>query len=309
MRFDRLLLAACLLTSLAACQDKPGDPPSAGACSFDRAADLPVAFSGGHVLVQGAIDQNPVSLIVDTAAQRSLVGSGMIDRLRLDRDRRNKSTLHGVGGEITTTNVRVTSLAVGQMEMLDESMAVGPLRWEAGADPPIGGLLGTDFLSSFEIDLDLPHQRITLYRMADCPGNVVPWAQPGATIPLHRLSTSFLAIEVQVDGHPLTALVDTGAVQSVITPAAALRIGLTDEIVARDPSVTNSGVDERQIVGLLHRFHQIRFGPALLQDRLVAVANVHVAGADMLLGTDLLRTRHLWLSYARQEMFLAPPGF
>jgi predicted aspartyl protease len=308
MRFGRFLLVACALASLSACQDKPGDPAPPAACSLDRAADLPVTFNSGHVLVQGAIDQNPVSLIVDTAAQGSMVVSDTVARLRLDRDRRT-STLHGLGGEITTTNVRVTSLAVGQMEMLDQSLSVGPLPTRPGVHPPIGALLGTDFLSSFEIDLDLPHQRITLYRMANCPGNFVPWLQPGVIIPLRRLSTGFLAVEVQVDGKNLLALVDTGAVRSVITPAAAFGLGLTDEILASDPSTTDFGVDQRQILGRLHRFHDVRFGPEVLRDYRLGVANVHVTGADMLLGADVLRTLHLWLSYARQEMFLAPPGF
>ena len=45
------------------------------------------------------------------------------------------------------------------------------------------GLLGVDILARYELDLDLPHGKATLYRGRTCAGMLPGWKAPYATIP------------------------------------------------------------------------------------------------------------------------------
>ena len=42
----------------------------------------------------------------------------------------------------------------------------------------IDGLLGRDFLSLFDLDLDFPRQTLTLYDVHGCTGRFLPWTEP-----------------------------------------------------------------------------------------------------------------------------------
>ena len=124
MRFNPLFLPVCLLK-----------------------AELAVTVVGGFLLVPGTIDGNPVSFIVHTAAAQSLVDSGLAARLQLDRSGRQMARVQGLGGNVTAPIVRVPSFGVGRIEMLDRIMVAVPLPMEPSLDPPIGGVLGRDFLT------------------------------------------------------------------------------------------------------------------------------------------------------------------
>ena len=113
----------------------------------------------------------------------------------------------------------------------------------AVAGRPIAGLLGRDFLSPFDLDLDLPAHRMTLYDVRGCDAGFLPWTTPYAAIPASTPMGAALVVQVLVDGRPLRALIDTGASASLITAPGMFRLGLTSELLARDPSGYGSGVD------------------------------------------------------------------
>jgi hypothetical protein len=45
----------------------------------------------------------------------------------------------------------------------------------------------------------------------------------------------------------------------------------------------------------------VRIGSEVLRDQEIEVAPLALPGADMLLGADYLRTRHVWLSYCKRS--------
>jgi hypothetical protein len=84
------------------------------------------------------------------------------------------------------------------------------------------------------------------------------------------------------------------------------RLGLTPEALARDPGGNGTGIGAAPVPMRLHRFAELRIGPDVLRDPSLWVASVHVVPiVDMLLGADWLRSRHVWLSFATKQMFVA----
>ena len=115
-----------------------------------------------------------------------------------------------------------------------------------------------------------------------------------------------LVVQVLVDGRPMRALIDTGASASLITAPGIYRLGLTPELLARDPGGYGSGVGPAPVPMHRHRFVELRIGADITRDPTLWVASVRVVPiVDMLLGADWLGSRHVWLSFATKQVFVA----
>jgi predicted aspartyl protease len=301
-------LALLPLLLAAACQSPTDLPQTARHCSVQRAGVLPVQLDRGFLLVPGALNHNKVLLLVDTGAEASMVTPQAEMEFRLDRDGRRHTTLHGIGGQITMVNARVTSFGVGDVEMMDVSIAVGPLPALPATDPPIGGLVGADYLSDYDVDLDVPHHTITLYNVQGCGEDFSPWQHAVSVVPIRRQYKDLLTLDVTVDGQTMNALLDSGARGTTISAAAAQHLGLDSAALAHDRATSELGVDRNTLASHLHQFDELRVGREVFHGPHLQVAPLLLPGAEMLLGADYLRTRHVWVSYATRRMFVAPPG-
>jgi hypothetical protein len=190
----------------------------------------------------------------------------------------------------------------------DTSVTVGPLPVAEVAGRPITGLLGRDFLSPFDLDLDLPAHRLTLYGVSGCDTGFLPWTEPYAAIPVSTTVGAALVVAALVDGRLLRALVDSGASASLITAPGMFRLGLTPELLARDPGANGTGVGPQPVPMHRHRFAELRVGPEVTRDPVLWVASVRVVPiVDLLLGADWLAHRRVWLSFATKQVFVAAP--
>jgi predicted aspartyl protease len=223
MRLSHAAVFVALLL-LAACQDPLAPSNVAHRCTVERTEVLPVTLVRGFLLVPGALNGNRVMLIVDTGSEATMVTPQAAMAFGLDRDHFNHTTIHGIGGQITTANARVTSFAIGKQEMLDRGVAVGPLPNIPATEPPIAGLLGADYLSDYDLDLDAPRHMLTLYSMDGCGDNFAPpWHQARSIVPIRREHKDLLTLDVLVDGERVNAMFDSGARVTTISAAAAGR--------------------------------------------------------------------------------------
>jgi predicted aspartyl protease len=299
-------LGALLLAATVTGCDGSGGTATAPAktCSVERATELPVRFVQGHFLVPASINQTPVQLLVDTGSSASMLTSEAAAILRLPPDPHRSTTVHGTGGTIVTRNVQIESFEIGSNGSLVRSVATGHLDHPYQEDPPVAGLLGTDYLDAFDLELDVPNHLLVLWRVQHCAGDFLPWQVPHFTIPLLLYQPNRLVAHVAIDGHPVTALIDWGARTSTITSATATSLGVTPDMLAHDPSGTMRGVDQNEVPFRLHRFAELSIGPAIFRNAALGVSDLHVADVGMLLGVDYFRTRHVWLSYATEQMFV-----
>jgi hypothetical protein len=287
-------------------------PAANAACRVEARGAVPVDLVQGHVLVTVQVNGIPATFIVDTGAERTLMGDDVVRQLGLERDGWVASTILGLGGYEQRPNALPRSLRLGDVTLRrrtltgDTSVTVGPLPVREISGRPIAGLLGRDFLSPFDLDVDLPAHRLTLYEVRGCEGGFLPWTTPYAAIPATTPMGSALVVQVLIDARPLRALIDTGASASLITSPGMFRLGLTPELLARDPGGHGAGVGPAPILMHQHRFTELRVGPDAMRDAALWVAPVRVVPiVDMLLGADWLRTRRVWLSFATRQVFVA----
>jgi hypothetical protein len=282
------------------------------ACRVEARGTVPLQLIDGHILVTVQVNDSPATFILDTGAQRTLMGDDVVRERGIARDTWVASTVFGIGGYEERPNALPRSLRLGDVSLRrhtligDTSVTVGPLPVRDIAGQQIAGLLGRDFLSPFDLDIDLPDHRLTLYDVGGCTTGFLPWTMPYAAIPAATSAGEAMVIDVAVDGRPLRALIDTGASASLLTRSGMFRLGLTPQVLARDPGADGSGIGPAPVAMHYHRFDQLRVGPDTMPNPSLWAAPVQVVPiVDMLLGTDWLRSRHIWLSFATRQLFVA----
>jgi hypothetical protein len=283
-------------------------------CRVVPLSAVPVDPVDGHILVTVQVNDIAATFVLDTGAERTLMGEDVVRRLGLERDGWVTSTILGIGGLQQRPNALPHTLRLGTTPLHrrtltgDTSVTVGPLPVTEIAGRPIAGLLGRDFLSLFDLDIDLPDHRMTLYDVRGCDAWFLPWTSPYAAIPATMPMGAALVVQVLVDDRPLRALIDTGASSSLITASGMFRLGVTPALLARDPAGNGAGVGPAPVPMHLHRFAELRVGPDVMPDPALWVAAVRVVPiVDMLLGADWLQTRRVWLSFATKQVFVAEP--
>ena len=296
------LIAAVLLLA------PPGAASATPACPVERQAELPLTGGGGVMLVAAEINGSPVTMIVDTGAQWTTITPETVTRLNLPRDSWNGGLHQGVATYSSNVNAVARSFKIGGIELDNRSLSVAPLAPGNAVSPQFAGLLGADFLFQFDLDIDLPHHTLTLYRNGGCGAGVPPWGVPVVAIPLVKSMTNRLNLAATVDGHPFRAILDTGASVSLISRPNALRAGVAAEALEQDPAVASRGLGTAAFATRRHKFAEMQVGPERLKNVNLLVAGTMLGGGDLLLGLDYLGSRRVWLSYKLRRMFIAAPS-
>lgn len=301
MRRRRKRAALALALLLGAC----AAPPQ---CRVERIAELPLSQTRDFALLPARLDGFDARLLLDTGAGATMLSHAIADRLALMPDNRMfPSPVNGIGGVTLTRRMVVDNFKIGAIDLGRQDVMVTEAGLFGGFDPPPDGIVGGDFLSQFDVDSDLPANRLILYRAQPCAAAFAPpW--PGATIyrlPARVTDGGQFLITVTVDGVPITAMLDSGAETTAISAGAARRLGLTPAMLAHDPRRSEIGIDMHRRQSYLHRFQTIRIGAEIFSESAVWVSDMPLVAADMLLGADFFQTHRIWLSFSRRLVFVA----
>ncbi len=282
--------------------------PSA-ACVLTQKARIALTLAGGQIVLPVEVNGIQAAFVLDTGAQRSVVTEAAVKRLGLARDQWVGTTMSGIGGVNSRANADPRSFSLGGIPLVrhtlthDTSLTVADLPASA---PLTDGLLGRDYLSVFDLDLDLPDRQLTLYQPTGCSGRFLPWTGGYAAIPVSLPAESALVVPVAVDGVPLRALLDTGAGSSLIAGPGIYRLGLDLARLQADPSDQVGGLGAHVVTMRRHVFRSMQVGTQITERPALWVAPVHLTPiVDMLLGADWLATRRVWISYATRQLFVA----
>jgi predicted aspartyl protease len=246
-----------------------------------------------------------VTLLLDTGAETTILtpaaarrAGGQPPRVEFQRQMR------GLAGSLQTSEVELRNFTVGGVAIPWRRVRVAPINVASLFSGPLDGVLGADSLSSFDIDLDLPNNRIIFYDKQTCPGAVPAWVEPYVTIAAGRSRGDHLFFPVQLDGRQIDAFVDTGVQSTVLSTGAALRLGVTTAMLARDRVATLRGAAGEQVSGRVHQFERLNIGAEAIRNPEMIVTELALSDADLVLGIDFLRLRRIWLSYGSQQIFL-----
>ncbi len=227
--------------------------------------------------------QGPFRFLVDSGADRSVIGADLAARLALAPG--NPVRLQGMAGEARVGTVRIDTLKLGQSTIAAIAAPALPERY-IGAQ----GLVGIDALADQRLMLDFDRKTITVQdsRRPEAVGN------DEIVVVARRRNGQLIVTAASVGGTPIYAVIDTGSEVTMGNLALQAKVfGQRQPPVAR-PIVLTS-VTGQTLTANLVQLASIRIGG-------IDLANVSVAFADappfrlfglqkqpaMLLGTDVL---------------------
>jgi predicted aspartyl protease len=288
------ILATAAGTASAAAQD----------CRPARQAELAVTLMGNVPIVTVRINGGAGTFLFDTGAERTILTAAAAKRLGVEPHYEYARRMRSLGGAVASGDAMLRSLDLGGMALRDFRVLVGSVSLPTVAGKPLDGLLGADFFTSFEVDLDLEHRRVILYQPPPCPISAPAWSAPYATIKANRSLHDRLFFPVSLDGHKLAALIDTGAQLTALDSDSAAALGVTGAALARDPVATLRGAAAEVVKSRAHRFARLEIDDETLRDQVIVVTRLGLQDADLVLGSDFLRWQRVWLSYVSHQIFL-----
>ncbi len=228
------------------------------------------------------------------------------------------------GGRFSEDDSRAESLTLGSME-------TGYFHTFVTADPDFGtsgtaGILGTDMMMRFDIDLDFAHHRLNYFSPEQCDGAGIRWAPSKVTSVKMAAYANVVFVPVILDGKTIVAALDTTADRTFLNPQIAKKLfGLTPDL-QETGTVRDSGA---LLKAGLHRFSSLAFGGLSFNDPQIAIpfdtlsqstrefhASRIIADRyplsqflpDMVIGMDVLKQTHLYVSFRDQKIYVSAAG-
>ncbi len=277
-------------------------------CLKRRAALLPLVLWQQKIFVRAEIEGRPTFLFIDTGAAATTLSKSIADGLDLPRDFDHAADIFGVGGvESHLSIVRAHSLSLASVQVVDHDYPVASFDRPMADGTPVGGLIGADILSRFDVDLDIAHRTLGLWRVSGCADITPDWPGADTGVALDISPSRHASIPVRIDGALLDLLVDTGAPALVLSTRAAARAGATPDILEQNRRLEGRGVNDRPFGAWLHIFGRLEVAGEVFGDvRALVVAPGRVPSGDGLLGLEFLKRGRVWLSYSTGRFFIQP---
>nr|WP_249208826.1 retroviral-like aspartic protease family protein [Acetobacter okinawensis] len=260
----------------------------------------------GFLNIPVSLNGHAASMIVDTGSEGSLLSpeAAALFDTRLDPSRH--TMVHGTGGVgRIVPNAVVRSFKMGGLEFGPVSVPVDTLPAVPRTEPAVEGLVGGDLLSRYDVEFDVAQGTLSFWSVGTpkCAGPQ-GWRYIYRAVPLQNAGERVIA-RVELDGHALEALVDSGARSCIVSTRAAERMGVSAAQLATDPGGLTTGVDGHQQTYHWHKFGMMQVGQEQEHAPVLTVAPVQDT-VDMLLGADWFAAHRVWISYRTHMLYVMP---
>ncbi|WP_145749320.1 retropepsin-like aspartic protease [Nitrospirillum amazonense] len=283
---------------------------------------VPIVMEGNQPLIPGEINGTPVKFLIDTGANDSFILQGAAKRLDLPKGRL-RGYAYGVDGKSEINDTIIKTLTLNGGSASDVPMTIAGQGNNLG-HPDVVGVLGERFFSHYDVELDFAHSRIVLYTPHNCAdANLKTWEGDYSVVAIRRM-TSFLPqviLDLQINGAPIQALLDTGAYYSVLTMDAAKRLGVTPDSPEARPVGAANGVNGKQVSTWIGAFDSFSLGDETIRHPKMRFGNLRggyesfnardamtEAGMQMLLGADFLRSHHVLIAHSQHRLYFSYVG-
>ncbi|MBV9905662.1 MAG: retropepsin-like domain-containing protein, partial [Alphaproteobacteria bacterium] len=200
-RTGSLILAALALLS-------PGAALAGEECRPQRYAAFDMTPTGGHagfripVELDGRTQQMVVSLGHQTYIyDRYAEATG----LHLHNIAHNANHF-GFNGKKLTDFVRLPRIAIAGVVGTDIPALVIPAPDATPAE--VAGVLGTDLLANFDVEVDMRARKLSLFKPDPCDGAGVYWSASFAALPMNKNRAGQETVSLKLDGHDISTMFD-----------------------------------------------------------------------------------------------------
>jgi predicted aspartyl protease len=294
---------------------------AASECRMTRVAEWPVRLDRGHLIVDGTLNGKKVGVMLDTGGV-SMIPRSAADRLGLTRHTARGYRAFGMGGESYVESTIVEEFKVGELGRKSwEVMVAGETDLGKSTDV----ILGEDVFDKVDLEFDLPHSAVRLFRVENCEGVALGYWAPQGTGQVAIESGPRIIVTVKINGHPVQAELDSGASVSVLDKPVAARLGIGPD----SPGVTflgkGGGIGANAVDYWIAPVESFAIGGEAISDTAMRFADLFRDATyttrsasrlpqkienmpTMLLGADFLRAHRVLVAHSQRKMYFTYEG-
>ncbi|WP_395335972.1 aspartyl protease family protein [Novosphingobium sp. BL-8H] len=283
---------------------------NASKCKVELVAKLPVVMEGPRASVPVTFNGKESRVWLDSGAFFNIMPRAKAAELGLTMEALPVGfRVNGIGGGFTPMLTRVRDFGILGATLHNMQFIVG------GSDSG-NGFLGANLLGVWDTEFDLGKGVVNLFKESGCSQtNMAYWSAGMAVGDAKLLNGNYpgdyhIYVEVFVNGHPLRALLDTGAPTSIIGRHAAENAGIDLDSPKVIASHSMAGFGTHQRESWIARTESITIGGENIAHSPIRV--IDDAGDnwdhDMLLGMDFLMAHHVIVSRPQQRLYLTYNG-
>jgi predicted aspartyl protease len=279
----------------------------------------------GRPLIPVTMETTNKLMLVDTGGVLSEITPQAADELHLPQ--KNVGTLlYDVSGRATGRAATLSNFSLGQLKAKSFDLMVGT-DMDLGSDPRIAGVFAPSNLGQYDVDFDFGGSRFSLLSQDHCEGKVIYWkTDTVAVVPIKISHAGHIVLPILLDGHTLTALLDTGSDGTYVTRTSA------EGALALDmdaPDVTEVGTlpDRPNAKMYQHVFKSLSLEGISIANPTVGIIpdltrflftqppplGTHIqappdpdAEATVILGMNVLRHLHVYIAYKEHKLYITP---
>jgi hypothetical protein len=269
-------------------------------------------------------------MIFDTGAAASSVTRALAHELGLSlhldiRGNRN-GRFYDAYGDQSRDVTTIDDFKFGRQDRRNTLFRIWPNPDLDNADARLAGVLSRDQLFQYDVDLDFPNATLKLFSPKHCEGKILYWKAAAIGVGEFNTSADHINISVTLDGKKLNGIIDTGAVNSVLSAEAARRFfGLTGD----SPGMKQSAILTKnpQYPVYQHQFSELDFNGVVVINPVIAIwpniinrnadksqQNIHnraipmsvgVDPSQLIIGMDILRKLHIYIAIRERRMYVS----
>lgn len=289
---------------LAACASASGR----AACTIDRLAELPVTMDRMEPMIDVKINGAPVRMMADSGAFFSVISPGHAESLHLPLDPAPFGFyVQGINGTASVSIATVKVFTLAGIDLPRLPFIVG------GSESRGAGVIGQNVFGIGDVEYDLPHGAIRLLRSKGCgKANLAYWAngRSYSVVPIEPRSPQrpHTIATLHIDGKPIRATFDTGSSTSILSLAAAARIGIRPDSPGVVDGGVTYGIGRKLVQTWIAPIQNLTIGDGeLIQHARIRIAAMDV-DTDMLIGADFFIAHRIYVDNANHRLFLTYEG-
>jgi len=305
MRHEGLVwLAACALLACAG-------PASAEGCTLGKYGTLSVEMIGERpttlVKVNGAVAR----FAIDTGAWFNFMSRANADALGLRPVPAPFGfRMGGIGGSADAEIARIEDLGFLDTDLHNVDFVVG------GSDAGEGSL-GANLLDFADLEIDLTHGKVTLFKTDGCrKAELAYWVKEGGTYnvadlhPSVNLNDRRSFVDVTINGKTVRALLDSGAVATLLDRRAAEHVGIDLHGPGVKAGGPVRGIGARTYQSWIVPIDTFSVGTETIQhsEMLVMDGNFGDGSTNMILGVDFMLAHHMYIANSQRKLYFTYNG-
>jgi hypothetical protein len=180
-------------------------------------------------------------------------------------------------------------------------------------DLAFDGILSAGTMTEDDLDMDFGAMRLNFFSADHCPGSVVYWPHQALAVVPVTLAGGHFELAVTLDGHPLTAVIDTGSPWTILGSGwAKENLGFSPQARAPQSSGVPKDDPARQIY--FRKYSSLAFPGITIANPLVTVRPLQFGdendpmrrAPDMIIGMEVLRHLHLYYAASEKKFYITP---